>query len=477
MGDIAITSAVRSNLNALQSTADLMSTVQERLSTGKKVNSALDNPNSFFTAKALENRASDLSTLLDDQSQSVQTLKAADKGISAISDLVDAAKAKANQALQSSSDSDRKKFLGEYNELMSQIESVAKDSSYKGKNLLGGTGNDLKVIFNEDGSSKLDISAVDFTKSENANGLNLEDQNATVEAASFTIDLKQEADKFATDDTKLADLDQFEVGNTLTFDSDTTDGSNATVSLTIDENTTLKDLKDTFGNTVAYDASNGELKTGANQSIASDKSGFTTITDTATETLKTATKDAAFTAGSTLANDDDFAVGDTLTITGSTGSAQELKITADTKVSDLTDLLKQVGADSALSGSTLTITNSNGAAKISSSGTLGTKEDGKNHGFATDSQIEAVLGKLKTAQDTLRAQASTFGTNLSIVENRESFTKALINTLEEGAGKLTLADTNKEGANLLALQTQQQLASTSLSLASQASQNVLRLIG
>ncbi|MBO6932746.1 MAG: flagellin, partial [Roseibium sp.] len=82
---------------------------------------------------------------------------------------------------------------------------------------------------------------------------------------------------------------------------------------------------------------------------------------------------------------------------------------------------------------------------------------------------------LTSAQNTLRAQASTFGTNLSIVENRQDFTKSLINTLEEGAGKLTLADTNEEGANLLALQTQQSLASTSLSLAAQADQNVLRL--
>ena len=82
---------------------------------------------------------------------------------------------------------------------------------------------------------------------------------------------------------------------------------------------------------------------------------------------------------------------------------------------------------------------------------------------------------MKSAQDALRAQASTFGTNLSIVENRQDFTNALINTLEEGAGQLTLADTNEEGANLLALQTQQSLASTSLSLAAQADQNVLRL--
>ena len=114
---------------------------------------------------------------------------------------------------------------------------------------------------------------------------------------------------------------------------------------------------------------------------------------------------------------------------------------------------------------------------LSSSGsfTTATIGAGTSNGFATDANIESTLSALTNAQSTLRAQASTFGTNLSIVENRQDFTKSLINTLEEGAGKLTLADTNEEGANLLALQTQQTLASTSLSLAAQADQNVLRL--
>lgn len=96
-------------------------------------------------------------------------------------------------------------------------------------------------------------------------------------------------------------------------------------------------------------------------------------------------------------------------------------------------------------------------------------------GFATDNDINRTISKLNNALSNLRSQASEFGTNLSIVENRQDFTRSLINTLEEGAGKLTLADTNEEGANLLALQTRQQLASTSLSFASQADQNVLRL--
>ena len=75
----------------------------------------------------------------------------------------------------------------------------------------------------------------------------------------------------------------------------------------------------------------------------------------------------------------------------------------------------------------------------------------------------------------MRSQASTFGSSLSIVQNRQDFTKAMINTLQTGADNLILADTNEEAANMLALQTRQQLSQTALSLASQADQAVLRL--
>jgi flagellin-like hook-associated protein FlgL len=97
--------------------------------------------------------------------------------------------------------------------------------------------------------------------------------------------------------------------------------------------------------------------------------------------------------------------------------------------------------------------------------------------FATDAQINAVLKALSSAQNELRAQSSTFGTNLSTVQIRQDWTKNIINTLSTGADKLTLADTNEEGANLLALQTQQSLSSKALSLSAQAGQQVLQLLG
>ncbi len=87
------------------------------------------------------------------------------------------------------------------------------------------------------------------------------------------------------------------------------------------------------------------------------------------------------------------------------------------------------------------------------------------------------ITQLDTALSTLRTQASKFGSNLSTVQTRQDFTKNLINTLQTGADNLVLADTNEEGANLLALQTRQQLSTTALSLSAQADQAVLRLFG
>ena len=100
MSGIVLSASVRQNLLSLQSTADLLSTTQNRLATGNKVNSALDNPTNFFTAQGLNNRASDINNLLDSIGNGVQVLQAANTGITSLQKLVDTAKSIANQALQ-----------------------------------------------------------------------------------------------------------------------------------------------------------------------------------------------------------------------------------------------------------------------------------------------------------------------------------------------------------------------------------------
>src|SRR3981081_1067410 len=101
MSGIVLSSSVRQNLLSLQSTAELLATTQNRLSTGKKVNTALDNPTNFFTAQSLDSRAGDINNLLDGIGNGVQVLQAANTGITSLQKLVDTAKSIANQALQS----------------------------------------------------------------------------------------------------------------------------------------------------------------------------------------------------------------------------------------------------------------------------------------------------------------------------------------------------------------------------------------
>src|SRR4051812_17951427 len=101
--DITLSAGVRQNLLSLQSTASLMAQTQNRLATGKKVNTALDNPISYFTSQSLSNRANDLSSLLDSISNAVQTIGAANNGLTSLTKLVQSAQAIGQQALQSAS--------------------------------------------------------------------------------------------------------------------------------------------------------------------------------------------------------------------------------------------------------------------------------------------------------------------------------------------------------------------------------------
>jgi flagellin-like hook-associated protein FlgL len=367
MKDITLSQSVRQNLLSLQRTADMMGRTQNRLATGLKVNSALDNPNSFFTSQGLNSRANDLASLLDSMGQGVQTLKAADNGITNIVNLVEAAKAKANQANQTNKIEDRRVFANEFNGLLQQIEDMARDAGYNGKNLLAGTGNDLSVVFNEDSTSKLIIQAIDLTDTSTFLGLN--DITVGTSSTGTVTEANLIAGREAGDEL------------TLTIGSDT---------YTIEYGAT----------TTAADIINA-LDAIPDVSASSDG---TTVTIT--------------TAAGNFTLDDTNTTADMTTVTG-TGY---------------------------VAGS-----------------------------FDNEVSVNAVLNDITESLNLLRDQASTFGTNLTVVENRTNFTKQMISTLANGADMLTLADTNEEGANLLALQTRQQLSSTALSMASQADQNVLRL--
>lgn len=159
LNDISLTGGMRSNLISLQGTTDLVNRTQERLSTGKKVNTALDNPTSYFKALAYNNRASDLAGRKDGMSDAIQTVKAANAGITGITSLLSAAKGLAQSALSSASTETRTNLAASYDTIMAQVDDMATDSGYNGTNLL--SSDTLTVQFNEDGSSSLDVAGFD----------------------------------------------------------------------------------------------------------------------------------------------------------------------------------------------------------------------------------------------------------------------------------------------------------------------------
>ncbi len=274
MQPISLTSGMRANLVSLQQTNSMLEITQKRLSTGKKVNSALDDPVAYFTAVAHEQRATDLASRKDEMSEAVQTVKAADAGIQSINTLIAAAKSLASAALSADA-SQAESLFTQYQAVLSQIDTMAADSGYKGVNLLAGTSTVMTVNFDELGESYL--------------------------------------------------------------------------------------------NMTGFDAS-------------------------------------------------------------------------------------------AMTGLSLTT-----ADWVADDGTI------------TREAVEAAMTALDEAKTTLRTESSKLANNLAIVTARQEFTQGMINVLKDGAAGLTNADMNEEGANMLMLQTRQALGTTSLSLASQAAQSVLRL--
>ncbi|MCM0080908.1 flagellin [Geomonas sp. Red32] len=156
VSDISLTAGMRTNLMNLQQTSQLLNRTQQRLSSGKNVNSALDNPTNYFSAQNANQRASDLSDRKDGMGQAVQTVNAANAGITAITGLISAAKGIAQSALSTSDTNVQSKLASQYDTIRSQIDNLSSDSGYSGLNLLSSV-NTLTVNFNENASSALSV--------------------------------------------------------------------------------------------------------------------------------------------------------------------------------------------------------------------------------------------------------------------------------------------------------------------------------
>lgn len=163
ISDITLGTGMRDNLASLQLTSALMARTTERLATGLKVNTAVDDPTAFFAAQAHRSRANDLAARKDGMGEALQTISAASEGVDAITALIEQARGIVDSA-RSASAADAATLATQYDEVLAQIDSLAGDAGYKGVNLLeaGGTGS-LTVTFNEGGSSTLVVTGFDAT--------------------------------------------------------------------------------------------------------------------------------------------------------------------------------------------------------------------------------------------------------------------------------------------------------------------------
>lgn len=420
MADVTLSKAVRNSLLNLQSTAEAMGKTQQRLATGLRVNSALDNPTNYFTAQSLNARSSDLGNLLDSVSNAIQTVEAADNGIKAITKLVQTAQSTARQALQDKSNT-----------------------------------------------------------------------SVTTETAGAAV--TGATDKATAEATALISAGAFKAGDSISFTStNATTGVSTSYTYTIGAGDTVEDLVNGINSSGSISASVSD--TGV-LSVSTEGANSLSIVATAVATTAANPNYAdagilrlGFTSDATTT-----AASDGLTETATvnqaaagTGASANRAALAE-QFNDILDQIDALSGDSGFNGvnllggntESLKVTfNEDGSSSITISGVdvsaagLGLTDAVD---FSSDAEIEGKLTDLSDALSGLRSQASSFGSNLSVIETRQDFTKNMISTLETGAANLTLADTNEEAANLLALQTRQQLSSTALSLASQADQQVLRL--
>jgi flagellin-like hook-associated protein FlgL len=558
---------MRANLLSLQNTSTLQAQTQERLATGKKVNSALDNPTSYFAAASLNDRASDLSNLLDGMGQAIQTITAATQGISAAESLIQQMQSVATSASQSvgtagsSTSSNATAVASTTSTVLASSTDATNDlrsliATTSGFPSLGiKTGDTLTVQVDSTGPTytfTVGNSGANNTAPEtNGGGTTMSDLNTWLNyvdgttgtapnvtmsvsgAGAITLTTTDSAHNLKIGGTLSTELGigaatLNSVTNTVVGNVDVATGtyalsSKANIATT---DTVLSNITQSNGTLLAATGSAGGGSYGQIGSTISFAAGET-ITLTAGMTIQNLIDKINQFSG-LQAN---YNVADGITVDNETGASLTLGGTAWSLVAASTQLstgagnhsisqlyagfggtggsgaselatyqaqydtlrtqLDQLVQDTSYQGINLIAsstanplkvqfnndaTNPNelviNAVDLTSSGLGLTSADNNWNGSTS---ITSSLSALTTANTTLRTQSSTFGQNLTTVQTRQDFTTNLINTLQTGAGNLTNADMNTESANMLALQTQQQLGISSLSLASQAAQGILKL--
>ena len=623
MGGISLTASMRSNLLSLQNISGQVDLTQNKLSTGKKVNSAIDNPSSYYTALSLNNRADDLNALLDSMGQAVSTIKAATTALESAADFLEQAKAVANQALETAKpivaqvstedellaaiDSGKQGLIIIENDInMSDGQNIElKDGqSLIGANYFDKTKKQAKITFNFTGTAKPGIyvksnaiiSNLDLVyNSENASFVGVIDgkNNKNIICKNLDIFIDNKITQTTTggvygimyaQDTKLEGTINIGTGalngtsnqtrgigyssltveknaiiniktsgsaNCTTMSCDITLKDNAVLNsyasnrgiwgsnvymhgnstlniynslalcdglLVMNDSATLNMFKDTGSSTAIYafqeiymNSANTKINTNYSTTFENYIGDYPKIQAVKGATFNTS--EGSFICQTDMGTLEDIPDGNVLpspftqTSTIPTTTPQDfMDIFADfdaymdsvkksetqkddepSEEDQYKEILNQYDAlikDASYKGINLLQTDKL-SVKFNETNTADLNVQGKDMSskalglvtlnWQTQEDISKSIEELTSAINSIRSYSSELGNNYNIITTRQDFTNSLINVLTEGADKLTLADMNEESANMLALQTRQQLAINSLSLASQASQSILKL--
>ncbi len=429
MSDVALSAAVRSSLLALQRTTDLIDRTNNRLSTGLRVSGPVDDPVAFFSSKALRDRAFDFTERKDGIDQGISTVTSALDGVESIDTLVRQLKGIAT-SLKSATANQFTDLVAQFNNMRGQIGDLANDAEYQGVNLIDNTSESLTVNFANNTTSLLTIDAV-----------NLRQSGLAIDAMEIRADSKVSFTGTVSSGISLNNTGASVATGEL---SGITAVSELGGQIVVTYNGTGQTLTATGGEVVFA------LNTQYTITVAVGTGDDTSVTQGQVLTLQLASFNAAVMSGVTAAvNNSQFNTGALLGITG-----------------------MFVGVVAGFTQATV----GTGDTFILAANTAGAYQSGIDFvAEGVTSDIENLVVDLDAALTTLRSEAQKLGSNVALLQTRLDFTEQYTNTLEGGADKLTLADLNEEGANLLALQTRQQLGISALSFAGQSEQGILSL--
>jgi len=526
MSGIVLSASVRQNLLSLQSTASLLATTQNDLATGNIVNSALDNPTNYFTSQNLNARAGDIGNLLDSIGNGVQVLQAANTGITSLQSLISNAKSIANQVLQTSvgydtlssvtsaavSGATAQDLLGTASNSVTGTAENNNDTTtalISGTTLLSGaagaTSNSLTTAFAANDTITVDGQTLTFEASgaTGANQINITDSVSTLLSKIDTLSGNTGTGATASSVNASGQI----VLNTGTASDLTITSSNASALAALGLGTGVSQARGGLaGETLTIGATGGGTKTSI--TFGTGTGQISTLNELNTALEANNLQATISSAGAITITTTNNAASSTIGAIGGTSNASGKAfngLTADAPVADATsqetraglvsqynNILQQIDStaqDSSynginlLNGDTLKLTfDETGKSSLSIQGVtfndagLGLSTLNAGTDFLDNNSANNVLTTLNAASNSLSSEASTLGSNLSVVQIRQDFNKSLIDVLQTGASNLTLADTNELAADSQALSTRQSIAVSALSLANQSQQSVLQLL-